>query len=381
MEKATVKHNRLRRMGKHDYTSACIYLITVSTVGRKRVLGTLVGDSAESAKIEPTALGEYVIEAFRNMATIVTEKTKSRIQVLQYQLMPDHFHGILYIREALPEGWNLSRMIAAWKGDCSREYWRQGNVGLTSDALDKGSAGLGSGEDGKENAGLTSSALDKENADLSGAPDVRLEKTPLFAPGFNDKILFHEGQLQTWYDYLHANPRRLWLKLHFPDRLRKVYDFNAGKKGHQYTAVGNTFLVAYPERLQVRCHRNLTAEQIQEEVALYLKEARRGTVLISPFISPAEKAVYEACYKEKLPMIRIVNRGLDGRFVYPTGRDLTGCSKGFLLVLAPYVDYSPETAETRITRAQCLDMNGFAADLANIATLTPGAHNENNSLR
>ena len=92
-------------------------------------------------------------------------------------------------------------------------------------------------------------------------------------------------------------------------------------------------------------------------------------------------------------MIRIVNRGLDGRFVYPTGRDLTGCSEGFLLVLAPYADYSPETAETRITRAQCLDMNGFAADLAtpatltpgahteNNATLTPGAHNENNSLR
>lgn len=126
-------------------------------------------------------------------------------------------------------------------------------------------------------------------------------------------------------------------------------------------------MVTYPERIQVRCHRHLTEEEIQEEVTTYLKEARRGTVLISPFISPAEKAVYNACYNEKLPMIHIVNRGLDGQFIYPSGRDLSGCSEGFLLVLTPYADYSEETAATRITWTQCLDMNGFAADLANIA--------------
>ena len=67
MEKAPVKHNRLRRMEKHDYTSACIYLITVTTEGRKRILGSLVGDSANTAEIEPTALGKYVAEAFRKI--------------------------------------------------------------------------------------------------------------------------------------------------------------------------------------------------------------------------------------------------------------------------------------------------------------------------
>ena len=118
--------------------------------------------------------------------------------------------------------------------------------------------------------------------------------------------------------------------------------------------------------METRCHRHLTEKQIQDEVAAYLKEARRGTVLISPFISTAEKAVYDACYKEKLPMIHIVNRGLDGKFVYPSGRDLTGYSEGSVLVLAPYADYSTETAAKRITRAQCLDMNEYAADLANV---------------
>ena len=328
MEKAPVKHNRLRRMEKHDYTSACIYLITVTTVDRKRVLGSLVGDGPNTAAIVPTSLGDYVAEAFRKIAAETTKKTGCRVQVLHYQIMPDHFHGILYVRDTLPADYSLGKIIAAWKSDCSHALWNDSSF---------------------------------------CAQYFSFEKPPLFSRGFNDRILFREGQLQTWIAYLNDNPRRLWLKSHFPDRLRKVYNFSAGKKGHPYTAVGNTFLVTYPERLQVRCHRHLTEEQIQEEVTTYLKEARRGTVLISPFISPAEKAVYDACYKEKLPMIHIVNRGLDGKFIYPSGRDLTGCSDGFLLVLAPYADYSEETAATPITRAQCLDMNGFAADLANVA--------------
>ena len=327
MEKAPVKHNRLRRMEAHDYTAACIYLITVTTADRKRVLGSLEGGSADSATIVPTALGEHVAEAFRRVASETTKKTGCRVQVLHYQIMPDHFHGILYVRDTLPADYPLGKIIAAWKSACSHALWDDSSL-----------------------CALNFSSV----------------KPALFSGGFNDRILFRKGQLQTWIKYLDDNPRRLWLKKHFPNRLRKVYDFVAGKKGHKYTAVGNTFLVTYPERVQVRCHRNLTVEQIEEEVAKYMKEARRGTVLISPFISTAEKAVYDACYNERLPMIHIVNRGLDGRFIYPSGRDLTGCSDGFMLVLAPYADYSTETAAKRITRAQCLNLNDFAADLANV---------------
>ena len=362
MEKAPVKHNRLRRMDAHDYASACTYLITVTTDERKRVLGKLAGDSPAAAHVEPSPLGDYTIAAFRKMAAMATEKTGCRVQVLQYQLMPDHFHGILYVRDALPAGWTLGKMIGAWKGDCSRAYWEQ-NADLTSRARN---------EEGDEPiAALTRGARNEERAGSDGrssssATSVSSERIPLFNRGYNDRILLREGQMQRWIEYLHNNPRRLWLKIHHPDRLRKTYDFQAGEQGHRYTAVGDTFLVTYPERAQVRCHRNLTPEQIQAEVEHYMRLAHSGVVLVSPFISPAEKAVYEACYAEKLRMIRIVNRGLDGRFIYPSGRDFDGCSAGFMLVLAPYADYSPETAATRVTRSQCLDMNSYAADLATI---------------
>ena len=49
------------------------------------------------------------------------------------------------------------------------------------------------------------------------------------------------------------------------------------------------------------------------------------------------------------------------------------------MVLAPYADYSAETAETRITRSQCLDMNGYAADLSTILALTHEAPNKENA--
>jgi hypothetical protein len=37
-----------------------------------------------------------------------------------------------------------------------------------------------------------------------------------------------------------------------------------------------------------------------------------------------------------------------------------------MLVLAPYADYSAETAAKRITRSQCLNLNEYSADLANV---------------
>ena len=346
---APIKHNKQRRKRGHDYTSVSLYLITVTTVGRQRILGQLVGNSADEAHVEATDLGRKVIAYFNRIPEITMEKTGCRVQMVQYQLMPDHFHGILYVRDELPKAWPLGQIIAGWKGVCTRAY--RETFALSREA-----------ENGLRNSSLLRRA---ENG----------LKDSLFNAGYNDRVLNQYGQLEGWIEYLRDNPRRLWLKVHNANRLRKVYEFEAGKQGHRYTAVGETFFVKYPERAQVRCHRNLSDEEIKKEVAYYLGLARQGVVLVSPFISPAEKAVYEACYKEKLRMIRIVNRALDGKFVYPSGKDLQGCVDGFLLVLAPYMENSEETRAVRISRATCLDMNGYAADLATFA-LSREAHNK-----
>ena len=347
---APIKHNKQRRKKDHDYTAISLYLITVTTTNRQRLLGTLLGNSAEAATIEATDIGKMVIACFKRIPEITKQKTGCRVQVVQYQLMPDHFHGILYVQDELPKEWPLGQIISGWKGACTRAY----NALISSFPARRDSA---------------------ENSSSSPASRDSAKKTPLFNPGYNDRILNQYGQLEGWIQYLRDNPRRLWLKIHFPDRLRKIYEFTAGKQSHRYTAVGDTFLVKYPERIQVRCHRNLSEDEIQKEVKYYLTLARNGVVLVSPFISPAERAVYEACYREKLKMIRIVNRGMDNQFVYPSGRDLQGCSDGFMLILAPYVENSNETRAARISRATCLDMNGYAADLSTF-TLSREAENE-----
>ena len=337
--------NYLQRKTGHDYTAPSAYLITVVTEGRARLLGTLVGASASEAAIEATILGRQVIAAFYDIEKKVKEKTGCDVQVVQYQLMPDHFHGILYVKDELPKDWHLGRIISGWKGACSRAYTRdveESELTLLQGDVLKGGVVRG---------------------DVLKADVAKGDVLTLFEKGYNDRPLVSKGQLQGWIQYLRDNPRRLWLKSYLPDMLRKVYEFEAGSKGRLFTAVGNTFFVTYPEIAQVRCHRNLSEEDIQREVAHFVGLARKGVILVSPFISPAEKAVYEACYKEKLRMIRIVSRALDGKFVYPTGRDFDGCVAGFLLVLAPYISGDEHTAAKRISRSQCLDMNDIAAEL------------------
>ena len=350
---APIKHNTQRRKKDHDYTSVSLYLITVTTVDRQKILGNMVGNSAEEAHVEPTDLGRMVIAFFKQIPEITLEKTGCHVQVVQYQLMPDHFHGILYVKDKLPKEYPLGQIISGWKGACTRAY---NSPSIISSPARR---------DSVEVSSIFSSPASRDSA----------KKPPLFNPGYNDRVLNQFGQLEGWIEYLRDNPRRLWLKVHNADRLRKVYEFTAGKQGHLYTAVGETFFVKYPERAQVRCHRNLNEEEIQREVAYYLGLAHKGVVLVSPFISPAEKAVYDACFKEKLKMIRIVNRGMDNRFVYPSGRDLQGCSDGFMLVLAPYTENTDETRAVKISRATCLDMNGYAADLATF-TLSREAENK-----
>lgn len=343
---APIQHSKLRRKFGHDYAAPFAYLITLETTNRERLLGTIEGDTPDSAHITPTPLGQTVIDEFKAIERKMRELTGCYVQVLQYQLMPEHFHGILQIHDTLPKGWTLGKIIGAWKGACSRAYWASSPSSSSSP-----------------------SSPSYPSSSSSPAPSMSSESCPsLFSPGYNDRPLLYKGQLDGWIAYLRDNPRRRWLKQRFPDRLRKVYDFIAGTSKTHYTAVGDTFMITYPERQQVRCHRDLTPEQIQSEVDYYLSLARNGVVLVSPFISQAEKAVYEACYKEKLRMIRIVKRALDGKFVYPQGRDFDACVQGFLLVLAPYTTGSENASETTISRNQCLSLNDFAADLASSST-------------
>ena len=158
-------------------------------------------------------------------------------------------------------------------------------------------------------------------------------------------------------NYLADNPRRLLMKHEYPDLFRVQRNVEAA--GMLFSAIGNRFLLDRPIRLQVQCSRSLTNEQIQDKVQECLAAARQGAVLVSPAISPGEKAVMRAVFDQGLPLIYLQENGFTD-LAKPSGRRMEACAAGQLLILAPWEHHNEQIA---IRRGQCLQLNDIARRL------------------
>ena len=98
-----------RRSQYCNYAGRGIYLITLCTEGRRPLLGELCGDSPARAHIRPSELGREVLRCWeaipaiqRDLAAQKSLRTSTtcqrEIELLGCQLMPDHFHGIIFIQ-------------------------------------------------------------------------------------------------------------------------------------------------------------------------------------------------------------------------------------------------------------------------------------------
>lgn len=179
----------------------------------------------------------------------------------------------------------------------------------------------------------------------------------LFALGYNDLLLKTYDELQAWKHYLADNPRRLLLKRAHPEFLRP--HFNVAWQGYTFAALGNLELLVRPCRLQVRVSRRSTQAQVQEEVARYMAAAREGAILVSPSISPGEKAVMRAAFDAHLPLIVLVENGFTP-LTKPRGEQFDACAAGRLLLLAPWEHHNDRRA---ITVQQCQQLNLMATAL------------------
>lgn len=115
----TLKHDTLQRKASHDYRGKGIYLITLCTEQRKTVLGTLRDrdEQHELPWVDPSVLGRNVILAWRD-----TQHYYPKVKVIAYQLMPDHFHGILHVTEDIPQ--HLGQIVNGFKIGCNRAVRR-----------------------------------------------------------------------------------------------------------------------------------------------------------------------------------------------------------------------------------------------------------------
>ena len=385
------KPSMLRRCVGHDYTGRQIYMITMVTEGRRPLFGEVVGrsDAPKGSEEEPriilSELGKRVADEWWAASVHHPE-----IEVVALQMMPDHLHGILFVKEKMEKP--LGMALRGFKQSCNKHY-RELVLG-TKVALATQHTELGLGtkvalttqhtELGLETKvalttqhtelGLgTKVALTTQHTELGLGTKValttqhtELRQTKrdrrgedrshgmLFARGYNDRLLLRKGQLDAWRHYLADNPRRLLMKREHPDLFRVQRNVEA--VGITFSAIGNRHLLDFPVRLQVQCSRSLTEKEIKAKVAEYLAAAREGAVLVSPAISPGEKAIMRAAFDEGLPLIYLQENGFTD-LAKPGGKRMDACAKGQLLILAPWEHHNEKLA---IRRGQCLELNEIA---------------------
>ena len=335
------KPSMMRRRIGHDYASRCVYLVTMTTEGRRPLLGTLVGradaptGSADAPHVVLTPLGERVRQAWMNNETYYPG-----VRVLATMVMPDHLHGFLFFKEAGKV--DLGKVIRGFKAGCNKAY--REIMGLP-----RGGSIEGRGDEGRGDEG---------GGGIEGRGEKRdREHGMLWAPEYNDHILEGAGELERWRNYLRDNPRRLAVRREHPEFFRVT--FNLTVAGRTYSAIGNRFLLDYPRKMEVQCSRRLTKEEIEAVVNEKLAMAREGVVLVSPRISEGEKAVMDAALEARLPLVFLSPRGFN-EYSRPGHRYYEACAEGRFLILAPWPH---QNRETPLTRQMCLELNAMAREI------------------
>ena len=254
------KPSMLRRCVGHDYTERMMYMVTMVTEGRRPLFGRVVGrsdapaDSAEAPRMELSELGLRVSEEWMGIP-----KYYPQVEIIALQMMPDHLHGIIFIKEKMEK--DLSRIIRGFKTGCNRSYKELvlgvSCVATQSQQTERGAQQTERGAQQTERgaqqtergAQQTGGRAQQAEKDAQGEKRRGEDRTHglLFARGFNDKLLLREGQLQRWLDYLNDNPRRLLMKREQPDLFRVQQGLMVGSQ--QFSAIGNRFLLEHPIRL------------------------------------------------------------------------------------------------------------------------------------
>lgn len=293
--------NRILRAPWHDYTQRCIYMITLNKNPLMENFGILQGDyriptgQKGAAFISSTALGKAIKSTLRRF-----NSTEPNVRVLQYALMPDHLHILLFVE--YPTEDTLGKIIARFKIEVNKA------------------------------SGITG----------------------VFAKGFNDQILKSSRSLAVLYRYLRENARRLAVRRARPEFFRRVNALEIG--GRTFQAYGNFQLLDCPFKEQVIVHRADSSETKQKNREQWLYTAANGGVLVSPFISPAEKEIRKEAEEAGGRFILIISEPMGERYK-PAGRDFELCEAGRLLIISANLP-------GELSRKNCLTMNELAEGFA-----------------
>lgn len=305
-----------------DYKSSGVYLITLVTHKRKRVLGEL-NNNIQKPGVELTKLGQYAEEAWKKTFEIQREKGRC-VRSLGYQVMPDHIHGILQVE--LPMDITLGNIIRDFKAVCTKEY-RELYPPRLADEMDRE---------------YLSRASRKQREIYYAEHGIK----PLFDDNYDDTICYRKGQLENIVNYVQDNPRRAIMRALYPDLFQRRQHITID--GQDFAAYGNLFLLKRPWKEQVFCHRWLmkdgqrdyntryeTTDAFQQERTAWIQAAKDGAVLVTPGISKGEQQLVKDCIEQALPLIHLQKEPIRDGW-NPELRRHQLCEMGQLLILSPW---------------------------------------------
>ena len=136
-----------------------------------------------------------------------------------------------------------------------------------------------------------------------------------------------------------------------------------------YRGVGNAMLLQEARYVPVHVRWTMMDEaahgdpqRLREYMNGCVEEARKGAVMVSPFISAYEKQVMAVLRKEKRPFILLADNGF--RDYYKPAEGLfNAVAEGLVLILSPW-EYDPQ--KRKVSRDECKQMNKMAEEICNV---------------
>ena len=332
-----------------------IYFLTFVVVNRKRMFGRLKRlthptPEGHTAVMEASDLGNAIYREFNRIQAI-----HPSIQILAKQIMPDHFHAVVWCHEGF-EG-SIKVVARSFSQACSRiarEYARRQREGNAPLSAGTSSCSLPSLSALSNRAAPTSPqtpsiakmpTLSMEELDCGNGARVLFEKPFI-------RTLSHKGQLKNIINYTHNNPDNAIMREENPD----LYVIRRGIviNGLTFDTMGKNRLLDFPLRQTVAISRNATEEKIQQMAEEALREAERGAVTYTVAISEGEKHVAREIREHGMPLIVIMPEGFPpegtaaARYFHPHGVYHKACGEGRLLILSPSEhNYSLESVVKR----------------------------------
>jgi REP element-mobilizing transposase RayT len=290
-----------------------MYHFTLVVAERVPLFGKLVeSGKPEEANIELTNYGEQVLRLMRDIPDYYSQKGYA-LKILASQVMPDHIHLLLQATDPLPQ--KIGEVIRGFKSACTALY-KQKYVSCRNDATE-----------GKD-VFLFSRIFTRTGTIWE--PDIA---------HYHERIIHSYDQLVRTIRYIKDNPRRLAMKRANPElfRIQEEIEYN----GMRMRAMGNRFLLDYPDKAIIQCSRDMTIEEIKERKEAYTAAAENGTVFISAAISEGEKQICRCLRESGYPLVVLLTEGFPKedhphyKYYKPSGDYYEACAEGRLLLIEP----------------------------------------------